>query len=56
LHVFAPADREVLCIEPVSHVPNVHNRPGWTRYAPLQTLKHGETLGGEVMIRPLVVS
>jgi hypothetical protein len=35
LHVFVPDDRPVLCVEPVSHVPNVHNRPDWAGPPPL---------------------
>jgi aldose 1-epimerase len=55
VHVFAPKDRAVLCIEPVSHVPNVHNRPEWQSFAPLHTLKQDHTLRGEMMIRPVVI-
>jgi len=55
VHVFAPKDRAVLCIEPVSHVPNVHNRPEWQSFAPLHTLKQDQTLRGEMMIRPVVI-
>jgi aldose 1-epimerase len=52
LHLFVPDDRAVLCVEPVSHVPNVHNRPDWARFGPLQALKSGETLRGGMMLRP----
>jgi aldose 1-epimerase len=54
VHVFLPADRAILCVEPVSHVPNVHNHPEWAKFGALHTLKQGETLRGEMMIRPFL--
>jgi aldose 1-epimerase len=55
LHVFIPDDRPVLCVEPVSHVPNVHNRPDWAEFGPLHTLEQGETLQGGMTIRPVAM-
>jgi aldose 1-epimerase len=52
LHVFAPADRQVICVEPVSHVPNAHNRPEWTKFGHLYILHEAEILRGEMIIRP----
>ena len=53
LHLFVPADRDVLCPEPVSHVPNVHNRPDWAAYGPVRALGPGQTLRGAMTIRPV---
>ena len=55
LHVFVPDDRPVLCVEPVSHVPNVHNRPDWAAFGPVRTLEQGETLRGGMTIRPVAM-
>src|SRR5215212_2006058 len=55
LHLFIPDDRPVLCVEPVSHVPNVHNRPDWAEFGPLHTLEQGETLRGGMTIRPVAL-
>jgi aldose 1-epimerase len=55
LHVFIPEDRPVLCVEPVSHVPNIHNRPDWAGFGPLRTLGPGATLCGGMTIRPFVM-
>ena len=51
VHVFVPADRPTLCVEPVSHVPDVHNHPEWAGFGPLRVLAPGETLAGEVSFR-----
>jgi aldose 1-epimerase len=55
LHLFVPDDRPVLCVEPVSHVPNVHNRPDWAAFGPLHTLQQGESLRGGMAIRPVAL-
>lgn len=55
VHLFIPDDRPVLCVEPVSHVPNVHNRSEWAEFGPLRTLERGETLRGGMTIRPVVM-
>jgi aldose 1-epimerase len=50
LQVFAPMGAGVICVEPVSHVPDVANRP---RFAPLGDMRHlagGETLTGSVTL------
>jgi len=46
LHVYVPDDRPVLCIEPVSHVPDVHNRRHLARYGDVAWLASGETMCG----------
>lgn len=45
LHVFVPGDgSEILCLEPVSHVIDVHNRRHLARYGDATPLAPGETL------------
>jgi aldose 1-epimerase len=45
LHVFVPRDdRQVLCLEPVSHVIDVHNRRHLATYGDATPLASGETL------------
>ena len=44
LQVFAPAGSPVLCVEPVSHVPDAPNRPHFAPRGPLTMLLPGETL------------
>lgn len=55
LHLFVPDDRPVLCVEPVSHVPNAHNHPDWAAFGPLQALGPGETLRGGMTVQPVVL-
>lgn len=50
LQVFAPAGSHVLCVEPVSHVPDAPNRPDFARYGPLSLLAPGETLQAALRI------
>ncbi|SFT54687.1 hypothetical protein [Mesorhizobium sp. YR577] len=50
LQVFAPDDRAVVCIEPVSHVPNVCNTPAFARFGDLTVLEPGESLSGLMRI------
>jgi aldose 1-epimerase len=50
LHIFAPDDRAVICIEPVSHVPNVCNAPAFARFGDLAVLEPGESLSGSMRI------
>ncbi len=50
LQVFAPDDRAVICVEPVSHVPNVCNTPDFARFGDLTVLEPGESLSGSMRI------
>ena len=50
LQVFAPAGSHILCVEPVSHVPDAPNRPDFARYGPLRLLAPGETLQAALRI------
>ena len=54
-HLFLPADRRVLCIEPVSHVPNVHNHPEWAEFGDLQVLEGGSSMRGRMTLQPMIL-
>jgi len=54
VQVFVPDDhREVVCMEPVSHVPNVINTPALAPYGAMQVLAPGEAMEGglELLVR-----
>lgn len=51
LHLFVPPAREVFCIEPVSHLPDVLNRPDLGDGAAMTPLSPGETLRGAATFR-----
>jgi aldose 1-epimerase len=46
LQVYAPGFAEVLCVEPVSHVPDAVNRPDLAVHGPMHVLEPGEALRG----------
>jgi aldose 1-epimerase len=50
LQVFAPTGSHILCVEPVSHVPDAPNRPEFARFGPLSLLAPGETLHAALRI------
>jgi aldose 1-epimerase len=50
LQVFAPAGGMVLCVEPVSHVPDAPNRPDAAPHGPLVMLPPGGTLDGGLLL------
>ena len=50
LQVFAPAGSHILCVEPVSHVPDAPNRPAFARFGPLGLLGPGESLQAALRI------
>ncbi|MDE1991105.1 MAG: hypothetical protein KGI75_01315 [Rhizobiaceae bacterium] len=50
LQIYAPEGRETICIEPVSHIPDIHNRPELARYGDITVLKPGERLVGSMTI------
>jgi aldose 1-epimerase len=51
LHVFAPAGSGILCLEPVSHVPDAPNRPDFAGYGPLTMLAPAESLTTSLLLR-----
>lgn len=50
LHVFAPAGSSILCLEPVSHVPDAPNRPDFAGYGPLTMLPPGCSLAASLLL------
>lgn len=50
LQVFAPAGGNVLCVEPVSHVPDAPNRPAFAAHGPMAVLPPGGALEGRLAI------
>lgn len=50
LHVYVPTGGGLVCIEPVSHVPDVHNRTMLTGFGDLVTLRTGDGLSGSMNI------
>jgi aldose 1-epimerase len=50
LQVFAPRGGDVLCVEPVSHVPDAVNRPGNAAHGAMHVLSPGESLDASLMI------
>ena len=50
LHVYVPDDRPVLCVEPVSHVPDVHNRRAYAGFGDLTWLDPRETMTGSMRL------
>ena len=53
LQVFAPGGAGILCVEPVSHVPDAANRPDLASLGDMCRLEPGGTLTGRVVMRPL---
>jgi aldose 1-epimerase len=50
LQVFAPAGTTVLCVEPVSHVPDSPNRPGFAPHGPMVMLPQGGVLEARLLL------
>ncbi|EFH12079.1 aldose epimerase [Pseudoroseomonas cervicalis] len=50
LQVYAPAHLPLLCLEPVSHVPAVINRPDLAPWGAMRVLAPGEGMAGEIEV------
>jgi aldose 1-epimerase len=50
LHLYVGPDRDFVCIEPVSHIPDAHNRSDLAQHGELAVLGDGETLAGTMRI------
>ena len=50
LHIYVPPEGDLICIEPVSHVPDVHNRPMLAEYGNIDILHPGDKLSGNMRI------
>jgi aldose 1-epimerase len=48
LHVYVPPEGGLVCIEPVSHVPDVHNRRALATFGDLKILETGAALSGSM--------
>jgi aldose 1-epimerase len=55
VHIFAPAQPDVLCVEPVSHMPDVVNRRHLARFGDMAWLPPLGTLAGGMLLRPAAV-
>jgi aldose 1-epimerase len=53
LQVFAPHGAPVICVEPVSHVPDVVNRPSFIPFGDMRHLAPGESMTGRVSLLPV---
>jgi aldose 1-epimerase len=51
LQFYAPAHLPAICLEPVSHVPDVINRPLLAQYGAMRVLAPGEALHGQAWLR-----
>ena len=50
LQVYAPAAQPIICVEPVSHMPDAPNRPALATAAPMRVLAHGQSLYGTIRL------
>jgi aldose 1-epimerase len=50
LQVFAPSGGRVLCVEPVSHVPDAPNRPAFAKHGPMAVLSPGDALSARLVM------
>ncbi|HYI84044.1 MAG TPA: aldose epimerase [Acetobacteraceae bacterium] len=50
LQVFAPSGGKVLCVEPVSHVPDAPNRPAFAKHGPMALLPPGGALSARLVM------
>jgi aldose 1-epimerase len=48
LHVYVPPEGGLVCIEPVSHVPDVHNRTALATFGDLNILEPKAVLSGSM--------
>jgi len=51
LHIYVPDNLPILCVEPVSHVPDVHNRRSLAPYGDLAWLAPGEAIEGAMILK-----
>jgi aldose 1-epimerase len=52
VQVYAPPAQPVLCVEPVSHMPDAPNRAALAAAAPMHLLAPGEALSGSICLNP----
>ncbi|WP_158091245.1 aldose 1-epimerase [Thalassospira mesophila] len=56
LQVYVPKDGGAVCLEPVSHVPNVHNRADFKAFGDVVVLANGQALAGTMTLTPELLS
>ncbi|MCA3324304.1 MAG: aldose epimerase [Roseomonas sp.] len=50
VQVYAPPAQPILCVEPVSHMPDAPNRPALAAAAPMRVLARGQALHGTIRL------
>jgi aldose 1-epimerase len=50
VQVYAPAAQPIICVEPVSHMPDAPNRPALAAAAPMRVLAQGQSLRGTIRL------
>ncbi|WP_431283353.1 aldose epimerase [Humitalea sp. 24SJ18S-53] len=50
MQLYAPPHLPVLCVEPVSHVPDVLNRPRFAPYGAMDVLAPGDSMAGRITL------
>ncbi|MFM7611980.1 MAG: aldose epimerase, partial [Alphaproteobacteria bacterium] len=50
VQVYAPAASPIICVEPVSHMPDAPNRPALAAAAPMRVLAQGQALHGTIRL------
>jgi aldose 1-epimerase len=50
VQVYAPPAQPVICVEPVSHMPDAPNRPALAAAAPMRLLALGQSLRGTIRL------
>jgi len=50
VQVYAPPTQPVICVEPVSHMPDAPNRPALAAAAPMRLLAPGQSLRGTIRL------
>ncbi|MFM7418248.1 MAG: aldose epimerase, partial [Alphaproteobacteria bacterium] len=50
VQVYAPAASPIICVEPVSHMPDAPNRPALATAAPMRVLAQGQALHGTIRL------
>ena len=55
LQFYIPEDGQTFCVEPVSHVPNVHNHPEFKDFGDLTVLDQNDILTGSMTLTPRLI-
>jgi aldose 1-epimerase len=55
VHIYAPAEQDVLCVEPVSHIPDVVNRRHLAQYGDMAWLPPLGSIAGGMRLRPALL-